>query len=308
MPIRGLALFAVLLVIPQASRPVFAQASDRTGGNGQTLSTPLNNLPQSAAGPTSNEYLQPRITVANPVPVPAAWTLRDQITWAANLVLVILGYVGIMLAVSTLRKIESQTRYAESAATAAADAVQSALKSMASVAAAATDAAQAARLNAEAIIHSERPWILISVEPSLGKQNNFTIVATNRGRAPAQIVATAERIKVATDEASLPSTPEYENEGPSAPRNPIILLPGESIGIKPFSREDLKGICWSEEMLRRVENWEEKVYIYGKVIYKDLVAPPDQQNHETAWCCWYIHGRQKSGLVIAGPPEYNLHT
>jgi hypothetical protein len=305
---RGLALFAVLLFIPQASRPVSAQASDQTGGNGQTLSIPLNNLPQSAAGPTSNDYLQPRITVANPVPVPAAWTLRDQITWAANLVLVILGYVGIMLAVSTLRKIESQTRYAESVATAAADAVQSALKSVASVAAAATDAAQAALFNAEAIIHSERPWILISVEPSPGMQNNFTVVATNRGRTPAKIVATAERIKIAPDEARLPRTPEYENEGPSAPRSPIILLPGESIGIKPFSREDLKGICWSEEMLRRVENWEEKVYIYGKIIYKDLVAPPDRQNHETAWCCWYIHGRQKSGLVIAGPPDYNLHT
>jgi hypothetical protein len=213
-----------------------------------------------------------------------------------------------MLAVSTLRKIESQTRYAESVATAAADAFQSALKSLESVAAAASGAAQAAMLNAEAIIRSERPWILISVEPSPGMPNNFTVMATNRGRTPAKIVATAERIKVAIDEARLPSTPEYENEGSSVPRSPTILLPGESIGIKPFSRDDLKGICWSEEMLRRVENWEEKVYIYGKVIYKDLVAPPDGQNYETAWCCWYIHGRQKSGLVIAGPPEYNLHT
>jgi hypothetical protein len=39
-----------------------------------------------------------------------------------------------------------------------------------------------------------------------------------------------------------------------------------------------------------------------------LIAPADSQAHETNWCYWYIHGRHKSGLVIAGPPEYNLHT
>jgi hypothetical protein len=39
-----------------------------------------------------------------------------------------------------------------------------------------------------------------------------------------------------------------------------------------------------------------------------LIAPADSQEHETNWCCWYIHGRQTSGLVIAGPPEYNSHT
>jgi hypothetical protein len=61
-------------------------------------------------------------------------------------------------------------------------------------------------------------------------------------------------------------------------------------------------------MIKRIENWEEKVFVYGKVLYRDLIEPADKQVHETSWCCWYIHGRQKSGLVIAGPPEYNVHT
>jgi hypothetical protein len=43
-------------------------------------------------------------------------------------------------------------------------------------------------------------------------------------------------------------------------------------------------------------------------MYKDLTAPTDSQAHETNWCCWYIHGRQNSGLVIAGLPEYITHT
>jgi len=70
----------------------------------------------------------------------------------------------------------------------------------------------------------------------------------------------------------------------------------------------VKGICESEEAFRRVENWEEKIFLYGRVLYQDLIAPADNQTHVTAWCCWYIHGRQKSALVISGPPEYNLHT
>jgi hypothetical protein len=108
------------------------------------------------------------------------------------------------------------------------------------------------------------------------------------------------------DEALLPTPPEYGE--PGAPRAPIILLPGESTPIKSFSREEGKGICDTEETFTRVANWEEKAFIYGKIFYRDLIAPRDKQLHETAWCCWYIHGRNKSGLVIAGPPDYNLHT
>ena len=80
--------------------------------------------------------------------MPLTWELHEKIAWAANLVLVILGYAGILLAISLLKKIDRQTGYAETAAEAAAA------------------SAQAALLNAQAVMHSERPWILISVEPS----------------------------------------------------------------------------------------------------------------------------------------------
>jgi hypothetical protein len=163
-------------------------------------------------------------------------------------------------------------------------------------------------LNAQAIVDSGRPWLLTTVKPSADAENSFAVIATNHGRSPARIVGTMEQITFAVDETHLPKTPEYLSEEMTAPLVPIILLPGESAEIKPFSRDDLNAICDSEERLRSVENWEEKVYIYGKVAYRDLVAPPDKLTHETAWCCWYIHGRQKSGLVFAGPAEYNAHT
>ena len=86
------------------------------------------------------------------------------------------------------------------------------------------------------------------------------------------------------------------------------MLPGEFSSIVSFSRDDLKRICGSEETFKRVENWEERVFIYGKVLYRDLNATPEKQPHQTSWCCWYIHGRQKSGMELAGPPEYNAHT
>jgi len=216
--------------------------------------------------------------------------LHDRIAWAANLVLVILGYAGILLAISTLKKIERQTKVGEAAAEAAAE------------------SAQAALLHAQAMIHAERPWLLVTVEPSRSIENGFTVMATNRGRSPARIIAMAEQVRIAIDEAHLPDTPEYKSGEPGAPRVPVILLPGESTGIKSFCRDDLKGLCNSEETFKRIKDWEEKVYLYGKLVYRDLIAPPDEQIHETAWCCWYIHGLQKSGLVIAGPPSYNLHT
>jgi hypothetical protein len=238
----------------------------------------------------ARDYQPPHITIANPPSPPASWSLHEQISWAANLVLVILGYVGIMMGISLLRKIDRQTAYAETAADAAAA------------------SAQAALANAQAIIHAERPWILITVEPSRSAENSFTIMATNRGRTPARIIETAERSKIVLDEKRLPSPPEYKKEEPGPPLVPIILLPGESTPIQPFSREDVKGLCDSEERFKRIETWEEKVFLYGKVIYRDLIAATDDQLHETNWCCWYIHGRQSSGLVTAGPPEYNSHT
>ncbi|MGA9668341.1 MAG: hypothetical protein WBQ94_03990 [Terracidiphilus sp.] len=266
----------------------------------QTVPASTRTNPPSATSPATaadngdfpnDEQTPPKIiTIPAPAPSPASWEWKDRITWGAQLVLVLFAYVGIMMALSTLRKIDRQTKSVEAAAIAAAE------------------SAHAALLNAQAIVDSGRPWLLATVKPSPDVENSFSVIATNHGRSPARIVGTLEQITFAVDETHLPRTPEYLSNELTAPLVPIILLPGESAEIKPFSREDLNAICDSEERIRSVENWEEKVYIYGKVAYRDLVAPPDKMTHETAWCCWYIHGRQKSGLVFAGPAEYNAHT
>jgi hypothetical protein len=296
MGVKGLAIVAVLCVLLQAPLAVTAQTGNHASAKSQTppASSSTSAEPQSAGSENegiARDLQPPHITVANPpAPAPAPWSLHEQISWAANLVLVLLGYVGIMMAVSLLKKIARQTAYTEAAADAAAT------------------SAQAALLSAQAVLNSERPWILITVEPSRSLENSFTVMATNRGRTPARIIETMDRNKIVIDEKRLPATPEFRNVERSTPFTPIILLPGEFTAIKPFSRDDVKGLCDSEERFKRIETWEEKVYLYGKVLYRDLISPADSPAHETNWCCWYIHGRQNSGLVIAGPPEYNSHT
>ncbi|MGD0938753.1 MAG: hypothetical protein ABR905_03500 [Terracidiphilus sp.] len=298
-------LFAIALAPVAASAQTSGSSGNRPAANRQSAPVPATSNPSlqdqsnstsgdpgaiGAEGGLHNYQPAPRVTVATPPPTARAWTWQEMVTWGANLVLVVMAYFGIMKGISLLKKIERQTAYAEAAAEAA------------------SASAQAALLNAQSFIHSERPWILISIEPSRSMENSFTIMATNRGRTPARIISTTERTRIAIDDRRLPRTPEYKKEEPNAPLVPIILVPGESTPIKSFCRDDVKALCDSEERYKRIETWEEKVFLYGKVIYKDLISPPDDEDHETNWCCWYIHGRQNSGLVIAGTLEYNSHT
>ncbi len=229
------------------------------------------------------------ITIATPAPAAAPWPWQDRIAWAAHIILVVLAYVGVMLAIWLLRKIERQTHYAETTAQAAAD------------------SAKAALMYAEAQALAQRPWLVVTVEPEPGPNNRFTIVATNRGRSPTRIVTLVDETATAKDEAHLLASPVFKSEA-KAPRAPIILLPGEATGLKTFSRDDVKSVVETAEDLRRVEAWESKIYLFGVVTYIDLRAPAGKEPYETGWCCWYIHGHQKSGMVIAGTPEYNRHT
>jgi hypothetical protein len=292
--------------------------------------------PAPADGSTPQNPVQPaHITVANPPvapPQPVPWTLPERVAWAANLVLVVFAYVGIMLAIWSLRKVEQLAALADAAAESsrsamegtqatvdgvkaavegvklAIDGMRSAVEAAQASARASAETSQAALLYAQSIVQAERPWVLVSVEPTLGAENSFTVTATNRGRSPARITAVIDAVAIAADEGALPKAPEFAEDEKRPPMAPLILLPGESAGVKVFAREDAKTASGNEEAFKKVENWEEKLYLFGRILYNDLLAPPGKEGHQTGWCCWYIHGRQKSGLVSAGPPEYNAHT
>lgn len=215
----------------------------------------------------------------------------------ANILLVILGYVGIMIGISTLKKIAQQTQYVEAAAEAAAETAKTG-----------AETAKAALEQVQAIVRAERPWVLVTVEPSRKMENRFTITATNRGRGPARIVSAVDKITTEVEESKLPETPELKDAKTNASLASAILLPGESAGIGSFGRDEVKDFCGSDAKLKRVENWEEMILLYGKIVYQDLMAAGSEQQHETSWCFWYIHGRRNSGMVPAGPVTYHRHT
>jgi len=274
--------------VTSAPKPLQAVPKAGTGG---TTTKPAAKPPQSLpADPGSDQPTgtPQQIVVTSPTELPSAWTWHDKVLWGALLVLVILGYIGVILALRILKNIQRQTEFGVSAAQAALQCANAALES------------------SQAIVDSGRPWIVITIEPFLTVEHGFKVMATNRGRTPARILAKADCVKIATDETKLPATPDYDSGKSATPFEPIILLPGESAGIRPFRRADVRSYCGSDEQFKRVEKWEEKVFIYGRVIYRDLISPLDQPNHETDWCCWYVYG-EKDALVIAGPPEYNKH-
>ncbi|HLI03898.1 MAG TPA: hypothetical protein VKU93_06470 [Terracidiphilus sp.] len=280
------------VVYPQAARPnaaVQPAGAAHPSAARPQISQPETPNPAGQCADGSCDLQPQHISIATPAPAPAPWTWQQRVAWAANLVLAALGYAAILMALALLRKIERQTRYAEETAQAAAQ------------------TAHAALTYAQAITRAERPWILMSVRPSQTIENGFSVVATNRGRGPARVLRMVDEVIIAVDEERLPAAPVYRKE-PVAPADPMILLPGESTEIAAFSRADVQRVAESREQLERIEKWEEKIFLYGNLQYRNLTAPEDAEAHESSWLCWYIHGRQKSGMVMAGPPAYNRHT
>ncbi len=299
--IRALLLAAALVpaaLTAQTGSPASRQGAPSSSSPASTAPSPGTPAAPGATNPAASGECDggpcptatPHITIATPAPAAEPWSLQERIKWLTVVLLVLIAYGGVWVALSILRKIERQTHYAETTAQAAAESAKAALQF------------------AEAHARADRPWVLVSAEPATGMPDTFTVVAANRGKGPARIVSLVEGIAFASDESELPSEPAYLDPDPASPFGSMILLPGESIGIKSFCREDVQNVCKTLEQLRRVENWEEKVYLFGKVTYADLQSPDPNQTYKTGWCCWYIHGRQRSGMVMASSPRYNQHT
>jgi hypothetical protein len=286
---KGLATLVMLLAMVQAPAQVPASTDNRAGTTQQASPSAAQGQADCNGVPCDNNQRQPMI-VTIPAPPPATWPIHERIRWAAYLVLAIVGYVGVALAVSTLKKIERHIRASEESAAATAE------------------TAQAALLYAQSYANAERPWILVAAEPTRGVDNSFEITATNRGRSPATITAASDRVVFATDEAHLAEGAELKRVDAGTRFVPIILLPGESATLKSFNRDEVKDLCASDEKFARVELWEERIFLCGKITYTDLATPAGKETRETNWCMWYIHGKQRSALVPAGSGGFRSHT
>lgn len=233
---------------------------------------------------------QPQIIVTSPAPPAQVWQWHERVAWAASIVLAVLGYVGILLALRSLKNIERNSEGSLEAARAALAAAESSLN------------------QTKSIIEAERPWILVSVEPHLTEENTFRVMLSNRGRRPGRIMSMSDQVHIVPNEEDLPKAPGHESVELQSQEEPLILLPGESLVIANFARKDVAKICKTDEQLRRIAAWEDTIFLFGRVTYQDLTQVSDRKPYETDWCCRYIHGETKSALLLGGPEGYNRHS
>jgi hypothetical protein len=249
---------------------------------------PLNSTLDGDATDQAGRYPVPQIRVIMPPSTPTPWTLHERIGWGARVGLAIVGYLGVLIALRMLYQTRGQ------------------LNTVGVLARAAIEAANAAALHSRVLMDAERPWIRMTIERSREAANTLQIVATNRGRTPAEIVDCPDKISLVKDERMVNRDLWQELGRSDVLKSPILLMPQESTVLQRFGRADAKWVCKTEERLAAVRRCEETIYIFGRVIYRSIHNP--EQRNTTDWCFRYVHGESISELVMDGPFGYNRHT
>ncbi len=140
--------------------------------------------------------------------------------------------------------------------------------------------ANAALLSAQAAVNSERPWIVVSIRAIHGPSGGFKILARNKGRTPAFIVDSRMNYIVVQNMDALPPA-HYPFE---TLRRNMLVLPDRNAFILWFDggtvKRGLKGIVPQFQD-------EGRVFICGRIRYRDLLSPESSILHETRWISLY---------------------
>jgi hypothetical protein len=167
-------------------------------------------------------------------------------------------------------------------------------------------AAKSALLNIQAFINSERPWIQVIVETSSDLKQIWKVKAINLGKTPAAIISDSWGFNLV--ELSLPETPDYKKV--DVYKAPKVLLPGESLVLRPLARYDL-GLRGDSEQCTRFDHSELQAFIFGVVRYRDVLGNAALSPiHETGWCCYCITEGERKGIIIldSSIEGYTKHT
>jgi len=217
----------------------------------------------------------------------------DWVTWGLNCVLVGIAIFGVLYARRTLKAIEGQLTEMK------ATGVQTA-----AIIAQATKQAEAAVLNAQAVINSERPWIVISVESE--EPNQFIFRATNVGRTPANIKAIwSSPVRLNRGEG-LELSKEYYNDDGLFTYPPRLLPPTESCMVGQCNIAELRGKDTVEAWMTNLNGSFSSVYFYGKVMYSDVLGIAHISQPVTRWFYWYT-SRRNGFIPDPRHPEYNTY-
>ena len=170
------------------------------------------------------------------------------------------------------------------------------------------NAARAALLNAQVLINSERPWIMIVIEEVAGPQGGFAIYAKNKGRTPAMIMMAHMGCVAVQTVADLPIPAPY---GKGSMVQDRIVVPDERTMVGWFHEGTIKKMIGGNFPM---PPWEGNTFIFGKVIYRDLLSSPLARPHETRWVFLYQPPMGESGDSVVQmdgvgiPNDYDRYT
>jgi hypothetical protein len=157
------------------------------------------------------------------------------------------------------------------------------------------DAAEAARLSAQYLVNSERPWIMAEVERDPRRPHFYQIKIRNYGRTPARFLSGDASYTVVKSPDSLPGSPAYSS--PMVLPAQLLIAPDNGFPVPHgYSISDLIKDPGSETLI-----------IYGRVLYEDMIVAGSI--HETRWCFSYFMTPPNGGeFRLAGPREYTKNS
>jgi hypothetical protein len=146
----------------------------------------------------------------------------------------------------------------------------------------AKQAADAAILNAKAVMNSERPWLLVTIDQRTTAPHIFDVQARNAGRTPAELIDGHCVSKMHPTNFSPPGILDDPFIMPAQ----NLIVSGDSFTVRVIFLENLpppeenEGVAGDPQML----------YVYGTLRYWDTVVDrnaPGAEPYVTQWCFWY---------------------
>jgi hypothetical protein len=225
-----------------------------------------------------------------------------------NLLLFFAGLGGIAVGVYTLKDIRRQTELLGQYVKATNDGVEATRKS-----------ADAALLNAQAMINSERPWMLIEVKAG-NSQGTFTVSFRNCGRTPAEVVSFCQHLECRKrdNDFGLPASPDYWDEAQLFKYTRMVAPQG--VWFNPNDSYFVIDQNVTTEQWRDITNSRQRAVYWGRLRYRDMIEFPKTAHqltteeavslprviHETCFCYWWSPAL--NDLPVGGPLAYNKNT
>jgi hypothetical protein len=285
----------LLLAFPLTSGQDHPQAKGQSDNTTQPAGAGERKLPSSVetAAQQGQATSQKKETSAPEEPRP--WLTHGE--WVMSIltaIYVLATLVYVRISHKTLKAIEDQGKHAKGEAEAGDKRFSGQLK-------VSQDAANAASLNAQAIISSERPWVLIAVDSApdfdIPKQTHVYFRGKNWGRTPARITRMCVVSYPHIRDADFPEEPPYHQTELAYPK---YVIPGESFPIENFNLS----MEWTDAMWEEMSKKKQRLLFVGHVVYFDLFT---DKEHTTRFC-YFLSPNPGVGLVMTGPRHYNAHT